>query len=102
MQTTHPDLRTAADRTSAFSDVLHALQAAEEPRRVDALARQAGHRDARDVSRAVSVLVAQGLATRTPHGYAVTPLGRRAGGPESSRFPRAVAPSRQSARHHRV
>jgi len=86
--------------------VLHALQASDEPRRLDTLARETGHRDAHDVSRAIGVLLAQGLATRTPRGYAATKLGRRAAGgrpgTESSPFPRAVAPPRQPGRRSRV
>ncbi|HEY4095856.1 MAG TPA: hypothetical protein VGM33_10115 [Baekduia sp.] len=96
MQTT----RLPAGRsTSAVTAVLRALQASEEPRRLDALVRDTGGRDAPDVSRAVAVLLAQGLATRTPRGYTATKLGRRAAPSpspgEGPRFPRSVAPARQ-------
>jgi hypothetical protein len=78
--TTRPDARNAAGRSpSAVTAVLYALQAADEPRRVDSLAHDAGDRDPHDVSRAVAVLLTQGLATRSPRGYTLTNLGRRAG-----------------------
>jgi hypothetical protein len=90
----------AGRSTSAVTAVLRALQASEEPRRLDALVRDTGGRDAPDVSRAVAVLLAQGLATRTPRGYTATKLGRRAAPASSSpaegtRFARGVAPARQ-------
>jgi hypothetical protein len=79
VHTTRHDVRTPAGRsTSVVASVLHALQASDEPRRLDTLAHDTGQRDAHDVSRAMAVLLAQGLATRTPRGYAATSLGRRA------------------------
>lgn len=98
MQTTR-HLDTSAGRApSAVTTVLHVLQEADGPRRMDALIREVGDRVSPDVAPAVSVLVAQGLATRTPHGYTATSLGRRAtpaGRAGESRLPRAVAPSRR-------
>jgi hypothetical protein len=93
------DVPTPEGRTSAVADVLHVLQVADEPRRLDRLAREAGDRDAHDVSRAMAVLVAQGLASRTPRGYTATSLGRRSASTDPSRFSRGMVPSRQSGAH---
>jgi hypothetical protein len=60
--------------------------------------REAGDPFSPDVAPAVSVLVAQGLATRTPHGYTATRLGRRAtpaAGAGEARLPRSGARSRR-------
>ncbi|MCZ4492586.1 MAG: hypothetical protein QOH30_1207 [Baekduia sp.] len=98
VQTTR-HLGTAAGRApSTVTTVLHLLQEADGPRRMDALMREAGDRVSPDVAPAVSVLVAQGLASRTPHGYTATKLGRRAtspAGPGESRLPRSGARSRR-------
>jgi hypothetical protein len=98
VQTTHHSGAPEGRAPSAVTTVLHLLQEADGPRRIDALMREAGDRCSPDVAPAVSVLVAQGLACRTPHGYTATKLGRRAtpaAGPGGSRLPRAVAPSRR-------
>ena len=77
-----PTTRLPAGRsTSAVTAVLRALQAADEPRRLDTLVRDVGGRESPEVARAVAVLLAQGLATRGPRGYAATKLGRRAAAP---------------------
>ena len=96
MQTTRHPGTSVGRPPSAVTTVLHLLQEADGPCRMDALMRKAGDRVSPDVAPAVDVLVAQGLAIRTPHGYTATNLGRRAT-PRAgeSRLPRAVAPSRR-------
>jgi hypothetical protein len=92
-------LGTAAGRApSAVTTVLHVLQEADGPRRMDALMREVGDGVSPDVAPAVAVLVAQGLASRTPHGYTATRLGRRAtpaASPGATRLPRSGARSRR-------
>jgi hypothetical protein len=95
---THQPGTSRGRAPSTVTTVLHLLQEADGPRRIDALMREAGDRCSPDVAPAVAVLVAQGLAARTPHGYTATKLGRRAtpaASPGASRLPRAVAPSRR-------